>query len=122
MFISMEGGEGCGKTTQVKKFCTWLTMLGHEVVQTREPGGMGSPLAESIRAMLLNPANVIDHRAEVLLFLAARAQHLHDVIIPALAANKIVVTDRFHDSTFCYQHYARNAVSAQEFNTMNAWL
>ena len=105
-FISFEGGEGCGKSTQVKKLKAALEAQGIEVVLTREPGG--TPLAEKIRSLLKDEEEDAPcDRAELLLFLAARAQLVRNVIRPALAAGKWVVSDRFSDSTFAYQGYGR---------------
>lgn len=115
-FITFEGGEGCGKTTQIKLFREWLESKGQLVVQTREPGGTGCPLAEQIRAILLNPENAdMSHTTEFFLFMAARAQHVQQVIAPALEEGSIVLSDRFMDSTFAYQCYTRRIVADKEF-------
>ncbi|WP_251976479.1 dTMP kinase [Salinicola avicenniae] len=102
-FITLEGGEGVGKTTNVGFVCDWLTARGIEVVRTREPGG--TPGAEAIRELLLDPER--EERwsddAELLLVFAARAQHLATCIRPALARGAWVVCDRFTDATFAYQ-------------------
>jgi dTMP kinase len=106
LLISFEGGEGAGKTTLIERVHQELSVRGLQVVKTREPGG--SELAEKIRALLLqNHQEAISADAEVLLFLAARAQHLHVLIRPALEAGKIVLCDRFNDSTVAYQGIAR---------------
>ena len=106
LFISFEGIEGCGKTTQALLLAKWLKSRGHQVVVTREPGG--TPIAEKIRKVLLDSKN---HRmsplTELLLLQASRAQHLAQVIIPALKAGKIVICDRFADSSTAYQGYGR---------------
>jgi dTMP kinase len=104
-FITFEGGEGSGKSTQARLAAARLRTLGREVLETREPGG--SPFAERLRAVLLDPA-VEPHSAlsEALLFYAARADHLEKVIRPALAAGHWVVCDRFSDSTRVYQGHA----------------
>jgi dTMP kinase len=103
-FITFEGGEGVGKSTQVKKLYEALRQEGHSVVQTREPGG--SPEAEAIRNLVLTPElTEWDDTSELLLFSAARHQHLKSTIIPALEAKKIVLCDRFIDSTRVYQGY-----------------
>ncbi len=104
-FITFEGGEGSGKSTQAKRLAERLTAAGHTVTMTREPGG--SPFAERLRAIILDP-NLEKHSplAEALLFASARADHLEAVIRPALAAGHIVVCDRFSDSTRVYQGYA----------------
>ena len=105
-FISFEGVEGCGKTTQIEMLHDALTAQGHEVVLSREPGG--TPVAESIRALLLDPENsALSDTAELLLYAAARAQHVDERIRPARAAGKIVLCDRFVDSTTVYQGNGR---------------
>lgn len=103
MFISFEGTEGVGKTTLIRKLHEHFLVQGSEVVLTREPGG--TPLAEQIRSLLLsvNHEEQMSHDTELLLMYAARAQHLSQVILPALKANKIVLCDRFADSSFAYQ-------------------
>ncbi|GHE22582.1 dTMP kinase [Halomonas urumqiensis] len=102
-FITLEGGEGVGKSTNVKRVVEWLEARGIEVVCTREPGG--TPRAEAIRELLLAPQGdePLDDDAELLLMFAARAQHLAQVIRPALARGAWVVCDRFTDATFAYQ-------------------
>jgi len=107
LFITFEGGEGAGKTTLIDKLESTFTAMGLPVVRTREPGG--SALSEHIRSWLLNKefGVSVGHDAELLLFLAARAQHLEEVIIPALSQGKTVLCDRFNDSTIVYQGIAR---------------
>lgn len=106
-FITFEGIEGCGKTTQLRRTAERLSRSGYEVVITREPGGC--PIADSIRAILLDAANsAMVPLAELLLYAAARAQHVAEVITPALAAGKVVLCDRFTDSTLAYQGYGRD--------------
>ncbi len=101
-FITLEGIEGVGKTTAVETVATIMRRLGRRVVVTREPGG--TPLGENLRALLLAPASSpMAPTAELLLMFAARAQHLADVIEPALHAGSCVVCDRFTDATFAYQ-------------------
>ncbi|MFG6666689.1 dTMP kinase [Halomonas sp. HNIBRBA4712] len=102
-FITLEGGEGVGKSTNVAFVAGWLEAQGLEVVRTREPGG--TPLAESIRALLLATTfdEPLDTDAELLLMFAARAQHLAEKIEPALSRGAWVVCDRFTDATFAYQ-------------------
>ncbi|MDV6319958.1 dTMP kinase [Chromohalobacter sp. HP20-39] len=102
-FITLEGGEGVGKSTNVDFVCDWLSARGIDVLRTREPGG--TPRAEAIRALLLDPApqEPLDETAELLLMFAARAQHLATKIRPALARGVWVVCDRFTDATFAYQ-------------------
>lgn len=105
-FITFEGGEGCGKSTQVKRLATALEREGVEVVLTREPGGTW--LAEEIRRLIKDQeTDAPCDRSELLLFLAARAQLVRNVIRPALAVGKWVVSDRFSDSTVAYQGYGR---------------
>ena len=103
MFISFEGTEGVGKTTLIRKIHQHFEEQGKQVILTREPGG--TPLAEQIRSMLLavNHDENMSHDTELLLIYAARAQHLQQVILPALEANKIVLSDRFTDASFAYQ-------------------
>lgn len=104
-FITFEGGEGSGKTTQIKRLAETLRAAGHEVVTTREPGG--SPGAEQIRDLLVTgEAARWDARAEALLHMAARRDHLLRVVWPALAEGKVVLCDRFLDSTRAYQGHA----------------
>lgn len=98
-FITFEGIDGAGKTTQIEALHRFLLDRGIEVVRTREPGG--TPLGEKIRAMLLN--DNMDVTAETLLFFASRAQHLRDVIFPALERGAWVLSDRFTDATYAYQ-------------------
>lgn len=101
-FISFEGGEGSGKTTQIKMLARSFNKAGIECITTREPGGVAG--AETIRSLLLeNTAQEWDPVAETLLFYAARKQHVEELIKPALAKNKIVISDRFADSTLVYQ-------------------
>ena len=105
-FITFEGGEGCGKSTQARRLCDALRCAGIEVVSTREPGG--TPLAESIRGLIKDQTEDPPcDRSELLLFLAARAQLVRDVIRPALESGAWVVCDRFSDSTLAYQGYGR---------------
>jgi dTMP kinase len=106
-FITIEGGEGSGKSTLVRRLQEHLTAQNIAHVVTREPGG--SLLGESIRTLLLHqdPTIKIDPMAELLLFLSARAQHLEQLIRPSLAQDKIVLCDRFNDSTVAYQGAAR---------------
>ena len=101
-FLTVEGTEGVGKTTNIAFIKAWLERNGIEYVATREPGG--TPLAEEVRALLLMPrAEKVHENAELLLVFAARAQHLAQVIEPALAQGKWVLCDRFTDATYAYQ-------------------
>ena len=106
MFITFEGIEGSGKTTQIKLLVPVLQAKGYDCVFTREPGA--TEIGEKIRAILLDASHTaILPLTELLLYEADRAQHVHEVIKPALAANKVVVADRFFDATIVYQGYAR---------------
>lgn len=106
-FITFEGTEGSGKTSVIKEVRKHLENLGYDVLVTREPGGI--EISERIREILLDKNNQeMDPRTEALLFAAARRQHLIEKILPALKANKIVLCDRFVDSSLVYQGYARN--------------
>ena len=114
LFITVEGIDGCGKSTQAQLIAAALEAAGHDVLRLREPGGV--KISEQIRAILLDPANAeMGDVCELLLYEAARAQLVHQVIRPALAAGKTVVCDRFYDSTTAYQAFAdgldRNMVS-----------
>lgn len=105
-FISFEGIEGSGKSTQVHHLQAALEQQGYQVTVTREPGGC--PIANAVRAILLDPANhAMVPRAELLLYAAARAQHVDEIIRPALAAGRIVLCDRFIDATMAYQGAGR---------------
>ena len=101
LFVSIEGVEGVGKSTNHQFVCDYLTELGHEVVATREPGG--TPEAEKIRELLLDKDNILDATTEALLMFASRREHIIRVIRPALESGKSVVTDRFVDASFAYQ-------------------
>ncbi len=101
-FITVEGTEGVGKTTNIEFIQQWLSNNGIDYVATREPGG--TPLAEQLRELLLQPRDEpVNQEAELLMVFAARAQHLNQVIIPALQAGKWVLCDRFTDATYAYQ-------------------
>lgn len=104
-FISLEGVDGSGKSTQIQNTADWLRKQGHEVLVTREPGGTAT--AEKIRNLVLDANVPLQPRTELLLYLAARAQHVAEVIKPALAAGTIVLCDRFVDSTLVYQGIVR---------------
>ncbi len=107
LFITFEGGEGAGKSTLIERVAAVLQKKGRPVVTTREPGG--TQLGEHIRHWLLNRDFIIkvSKPAELMLFLASRAQHLEELIVPALGEGKDVICDRFCDSTIVYQGYAR---------------
>lgn len=105
-FVSFEGPDGSGKTTIIKLLNEYLQDNNYDVVLTREPGG--SKIAESIRDIVLDPQNTnLSYKTEALLYAASRAQHFHDVIKPALEQSKIVLCDRFLDSSLVYQGIAR---------------
>ena len=107
IFITIEGPDGSGKSTQVQRLFKYLQGKGYEIVLTREPGG--TSVGEQIRSVLLNPENnEMGFKTEVLLYAASRAQHLEEVIIPSLKEGKIVISDRFVDSSIAYQGYGRN--------------
>ncbi len=106
MFITLEGTEGCGKTSQVAPLAEYLRLQGWDVLTTREPGG--TPIGEQIRDVLHSLDNTEMHaRTEILLFQAARAQHVEQVIRPHLARRGVVICDRYADSTVAYQGYGR---------------
>jgi dTMP kinase len=106
MFITLEGIEGSGKTTQIRQLSTYIEATGYRCVTTREPGG--TSIGDKIRAILLNPENNdLSPISELLLYMADRAQHLNSLIQPALDAGKIVLCDRYFDATVVYQGIAR---------------
>ena len=106
LFITFEGPEGAGKTTVIRAVAEHLRQRGYNVVLTREPGG--TPIGDQIRTVLLSPDNNAMHpETELLLFSAARAQHVRERILPALEEGAIVLCDRFADSTLAYQGYGR---------------
>ncbi|MDF2947908.1 MAG: thymidylate kinase [Bacillales bacterium] len=119
LFITLEGAEGAGKTTAAKKLVDLYISLGKQVVFTREPGGI--EISEQIREIILcNNNTSMDGRTEALLYAAARRQHLVEKVIPALEQGKIVICDRFIDSSLAYQGYARglgidNVLKINEF-------
>jgi dTMP kinase len=118
-FIAFEGVEGSGKGTQIRMAEEFLRSEGYDVLVTREPGG--TDLGERIRAMLLDPATgTLDVRAEALLFAASRAQTVHSVIRPALAEGKVVICDRYLDSSLAYQGWGRG-LGEQDILTLNVW-
>jgi dTMP kinase len=104
-FITFEGGEGTGKSTQARLLATHLRRLGRETLLTREPGG--APLSERLRSLLLEGELAVDPVAELLLYEAARRQHVAEVIVPALERGAVVLCDRFADATVAYQGHGR---------------
>lgn len=104
-FISFEGTEGVGKTTAIEQLCAHLRACGIDYLRTREPGG--SPFAERLRAILLDPETIINDDTELLLMFAARCDHMQQVILPALQRGTWVICDRFTDSTIAYQGFGR---------------
>jgi dTMP kinase len=120
-FITFEGIEGCGKTTQIRLLAETLQQAGRQVTLTREPGGC--PIADKIRSILLDAQNSsMTPLAELLLYAAARAQHISEVILPALARGSVVLCDRFTDATIAYQGFGRNLDRAviNQLNTLAA--
>ena len=106
LFITFEGGEGSGKSSVMKEVAKRLAADGYEIIETREPGG--TPIAEQIRNVILDKANTkMDARTEALLYAASRRQHLVEKVWPALEEGKIVMSDRFLDSSLAYQGVAR---------------
>ncbi|MDR2676741.1 MAG: dTMP kinase [Endomicrobium sp.] len=115
-FITIEGGDGSGKTTQSLLLKEYLKIKGYRVLVTREPGG--TDLAENIRNILLNPTSKLVPLAELFLYEAARVQHVKEIILPALKSGKIVICDRFTDATIAYQGYGRS-LSLSFINKLN---
>lgn len=111
VFITLEGGEGAGKSTQLVVAADWLRQRGQEVVVTREPGG--TTLGEKIREIVLHRSSAMTVDAETLLMFAARAEHMAEVIQPALSAGKTVLCDRFTDATYAYQGGGRGLAAAR---------
>ena len=119
IFITFEGIDGSGKTTQIRMLEDFLVSLGFKTLVTREPGG--TKIGDMIRDILLNPKNKINcARTETLLFQASRAELVSEVIIPGLKSVKIVICDRFFDSTIAYQGFARG-LGAEEIHKMSMW-
>ena len=119
LFITLEGGEGAGKSTQLAAMQAWLRQKGHDVIATREPGG--TALGERIRDVLLHHTDEMSAEAETLLMFAARAEHLERVIRPALSAGKVVLCDRFTDATYAYQGGGRG-LSAERIAHLEHWV
>ena len=125
MFITIEGPEGSGKSTATETVINRLRELGYDVVKTREPGG--TPISEQIRNVILDKENkAMDGRTEALLYAAARRQHLVEKVWPAVKEGKIVICDRYIDSSLAYQGGARglgidNIININMFATENTW-
>jgi dTMP kinase len=120
-FIVFEGGEKSGKSTQIELLQKYLETKDCQVVLTREPGSKLSTITQSIREIILNNKNInLTARAELLLFLADRSQHVSEIVKPALEQGKIVLCDRFDGSTFAYQGAARN-LNLAEIVSMDNW-
>lgn len=118
-FITFEGVEGCGKTTQIRLLSEFMSRRGMHTVLTREPGGC--PIADKIRTILLDAGNrALSPLAELMLYAAARAQHVTEVISPALEAGKIVLCDRFCDATLAYQSFGRG-IDRAVIDTLNLY-
>lgn len=118
-FITLDGIDGSGKTTQLNVIRDWFAARQMPVVFTREPGG--TPLGEKLRELLLDPQTRVSLRTETLLMFAARRQHLEDVVLPALAQGIHVVSDRFTDATFAYQGGGRGLPTA-EVEVLENWV
>jgi len=116
-FITFEGVEGCGKSTQIKLIEDALRLEGRDVLTTEEPGG--SDIGKELRRLLLNRSQIkISSEAELLLFMADRAQHVREMILPALDENRIVLCDRFSDATIAYQGFGRG-MDLKEIENLN---
>ncbi len=119
LFVVLEGGDGAGKTTQLRRLATWLAEAGREVVVTYEPGD--THLGATIRTLVLGHASGdVSPRAEALLYAADKAQHVYEVVRPALDAGKVVVCDRYVDSMIAYQAAGRS-LDADEIRGLAEW-
>lgn len=116
LFITFEGADGCGKTTQMKLLAEYLQKMGHDIILTREPGAKG--LGEKVRDILLNYDGVVSDKCESFLFLADRAQNIDIIVNPAVNDGKIVLCDRHIDSTVAYQGYGRG-LDINRINMLN---
>jgi len=120
LFITLEGIEGAGKSTAVDFIEDFLTKEGHDVIKTREPGG--TVIGEQIREILLKNENyTLTYDTELLLVFSARAQHIQEVILPALSSGKIILCDRFTDASYAYQGGGRN-IDASRINLLEKWV
>lgn len=118
LFITLEGGDGSGKTTQIELLSAWCEKTGRDYVLTREPGG--TDLGVELRAMILHTTGFISPRAEALLYAADRAQHIATVVAPALAAGAVVIQDRYLDSSVAYQGAGR-VLDPTEIRDLSLW-
>lgn len=118
IFITFEGGDGSGKSTQAGLLEKWLTDAGHTVVRTREPGG--TAVGDELREIVLHGKGHIDPRAEALLFAASRAQHVAEKVRPALQRGEVVLMDRYLDSSVAYQGFARE-LGADDVRGISLW-
>ena len=120
LFITLEGIEGAGKSTAVDFIEDFLTKKGHDVIKTREPGG--TVIGEQIREILLKNENyTLTYDTELLLVFSARAQHIQEVILPALSSGKIILCDRFTDASYAYQGGGRG-IDASRINLLEKWV
>ena len=120
LFITLEGIEGAGKSTAVDFIEDFLTKEGHDVIKTREPGG--TVIGEQIREILLKNENyTLTYDTELLLIFSARAQHIQEVILPALSSGKIILCDRFTDASYAYQGGGRG-IDASRINLLEKWV
>ncbi|MHB8109306.1 MAG: dTMP kinase [Syntrophorhabdaceae bacterium] len=117
MFITFEGIEGCGKTTQIELLSGYLTTKGYSVVKTREPGG--TQFGEALREVLLRKEMDVRSLSELFVFMAMRAQHVEEVILPAIQNGKVILCDRFADATYAYQGYGRK-IDLTTIDALNA--
>jgi dTMP kinase len=118
VFITFEGGDGSGKTTQIRLLQKWLSDNGHTVVVTREPGG--TDLGNELRDIILHSTGFIAPRAEALLYAADRSHHIHTLVRPALERGDVVVQDRYFDSSVAYQGAGR-VLDATEVRELSLW-
>ena len=118
VFITFEGGDGAGKTTQIEKLRGWLERQGHTVVVTREPGG--TDIGVELRNIVLHHRGFLAPRAEAMLYAADRAHHIHTVVRPALERGEVVVQDRYFDSSVAYQGAGR-VLSEDEVRDLSLW-
>ena len=118
VFITFEGGDGAGKTTQIEMLRDWLERQGHTVVVTREPGG--TDIGVELRNIVLHHRGFLAPRAEALLYAADRAHHIHTVVRPALERGDVVVQDRYFDSSVAYQGAGR-VLSEEEVSDLSLW-